>query len=144
MASLLVASPLISDVTTGSDVLDCHHAKKACRPSFVFSIVGQVLFRQALHHVLHCPKRSCRSLGRTIAMGMQEKLRWLFEEEALLGCVLIQPYLYGQRRVIFTRTKFRAVASHLAGCPKESCAQLRRSLLLAIRDRLNPVVVPLR
>jgi len=69
---------------------------------------------------------------------MALKLRWLLAQECLLGCVHIQPSLYGKERVIMQRRDFPLIARHLAFCPKESCAQLRRALLLKVRDEVRP------
>lgn len=60
-------------------------------------------------------------------------------EEALLGCVRVQPALYGRRRVVLQPRDFPALAYHLAHCPRESCAQLRRALLLTVRQELSEV-----
>jgi hypothetical protein len=58
-------------------------------------------------------------------------------EGSLLGCIQIQPVLYGVSRVILRRKDFSILAHHLANCPKESCAQLRRALLLTIREQVR-------
>ena len=115
----------------------CQQAKEACAPSFVFSITGQIRFRAALHHLAACPKRECRALRKRVLKGARKKLNWLFEEECLLGCVVVQPLLYGANKIVVQPHDFPATAHHLAHCPKESCAQLRRSLLLTIRNELH-------
>ncbi|MEX1997930.1 MAG: hypothetical protein WEA04_04655 [Candidatus Andersenbacteria bacterium] len=104
-------------------------------------MMGQIGFRHSLNHLASCQKRPCRRLKTLVMGGMLAKLQWLLHEECLLGCVLIQPYLYGTRRIILRRDHFPFVAQHLATCPKESCAQLRRALLLSVRDEVRPVPV---
>ncbi len=118
--------------------LTCHGAREGCMPSFVFSIEGQIGFRSALQHLATCQKMSCRILRSSVFKAMQDKMRWLMKEECLLGCVHIQPSLYGSRRLLMDKKGFGAIARHLANCPKESCAQLRRAVLLDIRDDLRP------
>lgn len=130
------------NVLSGSPVpvreaCSCKEAQKGCAPSFVFSVEGQIQFREALHHLTHCRKQSCRSLRTQVFGGMQRKLRWLMSEEELLGCVRAQPLLYGKSKIVLQRRDFPALAHHLAHCPRESCAQLRRSLLLKIRDEMH-------
>lgn len=120
------------------DDCDCNEARRACMPTFVFSVPGQVRFRRALFHLTDCRRQVCRSLRAQVVAGMQHKLHWLFQETAMLGCVHVQPYLYGSERIVFDRKRFSAAANHLAYCPKESCAQLRRALLLSVRDRVSP------
>lgn len=117
-------------------VLSCDEAHDACRPTYVFSVSGQVLFRQALYHLTACRATACLRLRRGVMAAMQKKLRWLLHEEALLGCVHIQPYLYGASHIVLGQENFELVAAHFAHCPRNSCAQLRRSLLLTIRHRL--------
>ena len=121
----------------------CHQAQKACMPSFVFSVSGQVNFREALHHLLSCQSRMCASLRKKVRQGMEEKLGWLWQEEALLGCIYVQPLLYRMAAVVDLGKKenFGAVAKHLSRCPQESCARLRRSLLLSIRDHVSPAAL---
>jgi hypothetical protein len=82
----------------------------------------------------------CSSLRKKVRLGMQKKLRWLFQQEALLGCIFVQPMLYRMAAVVDLDKKenFVAVAKHLSRCPQESCARLRRSLLLSIRDHVSP------
>lgn len=120
----------------------CHQARRACMPPFVFSVSGQVEFRRALYHMTSCQRRSCQSLRRKVLDGMTKKLHWLFGETVLLGCVHVQPYLFGARRVALDKHNFSAAADHLAHCPKESCAQLRRAIMLTIRDKVSPNVRP--
>ena len=119
----------------------CHGAKEQCTPSFVFSVDGQVGFRSALEHLSSCEKSSCRSLRAKVLDGMIDKLRWLMKQECLLGCVHVQPALYGARSISLKRQDFGAVAEHLARCPKDSCAQLRRALLLTVRERVKELTV---
>ncbi len=126
-----------------NNTCSCEEARKSCSPTYVFSIVGQIGFRQALTHLTTCNKQECRQLRVRVLAGMTTKLRWLFEQERLLGCVHVQPYLYGTRRVLLGRQHFPAVAHHLAHCPKESCAQLRRALLLTVREKVRPTPLPL-
>jgi hypothetical protein len=116
----------------------CEKARQGCLPAYVFSVQGQVAWREALQHLSLCQRRNCRSLRPIIVESMQEKLGWLLEENALLGCLHIQPSLYGAKRIVFNRQQFPQVAHHLAKCPKEACAKLRRSLLLRVRDQLRP------
>lgn len=120
----------------------CHDALKACMPAFVFSIPGQVNFRAALDHLLTCNSRDCSSLRKKVREGIQTKLRWLFQQEALLGCIYVQPLLYGVKKVanLEKRQNFLVVAKHLSRCPQESCARLRRSLLLTVRSKVSPNV----
>jgi len=115
----------------------CDEARAGCRPAFVFSVPGQVRFRTALHHLTGCRKQSCRHLKSRVFAGMVDKLGWLLEEESLLGCVHIQPALYGAKSVSMRRRDFPAISRHLARCPKESCAQLRRALLLSVREEVR-------
>lgn len=109
-------------------------------PPFVFSVPGQVNFRLALDHLLTCKRRDCASLRRQVREGMQQKLRWLFQQEALLGCVLLQPMIYRAHTVINLgkNHNFQMISHHLANCPHEACARLRRSVLLTIRDNVSP------
>ena len=117
---------------------DCHGAREACMPSFVFSVEGQVGFRAALEHLATCNKQDCRTLRARVLDAMKIKLDWLLKEQSLLGCIHVQPALYGSRRIILRRSEFPILARHLARCPKESCAQLRRAVMLNIRDELRP------
>jgi len=116
----------------------CDEARQGCTPAFVFSVPGQVRFRTSLHHLIQCRKLSCRNLRARVFSGMALKLRWLLAQECLLGCVHIQPSLYGKEHIIMQRKDFPLIARHLAFCPKESCAQLRRALLLKVRDEVRP------
>ena len=112
----------------------CQEARHGCTPAFVFSIPGQVGFRTSLHHLISCRKLNCRQLRARVITGMEHKLSWLMHERQLLGCVRVQPTLYGAKRVVMRRRDFPALAHHLSSCPRESCAQLRRSLLLSVRE----------
>jgi hypothetical protein len=120
--------------------MNCEEARHGCTPAFVFSIQGQVHFRSALKHLTGCHKQSCRKLRGRVMEGMRLKLVWLLEQEILLGCIHIQPLLYGSRRITLRHQEFPIIARHLAQCPKESCAQLRRALLLKVRDTVRPPV----
>ncbi|HLD25842.1 MAG TPA: hypothetical protein VJC05_02265 [Candidatus Andersenbacteria bacterium] len=116
---------------------NCEEARRGCLPAFVFSVPGQVRFRSALHHLSSCRRRACLQLRARVIDSMAEKLDWLLTEESLLGCVHIQPALYGRERIVMQRSDFPSVGRHLARCPKESCAQLRRALLLTVRDSIR-------
>lgn len=115
----------------------CEEARRGCLPAFVFSVPGQVRFRTALHHLSSCRRRSCVQLRARVIDSMSHKLAWLLVEDSLLGCVHIQPALYGSKKIILRRSDFPSVGRHLARCPKDSCAQLRRALLLTIRDTVR-------
>jgi hypothetical protein len=116
------------------DRCSCKDAQQACRPPYVFSISGQVGFRQALAHLISCRSRSCQKLRRAVRDGMSQKLTWLMEQNAWLGCATVQTFLYAQQQVRVTTSAFSETARHLSRCPHESCAQLRRSLLLTVRS----------
>lgn len=118
----------------------CGDIQRNCTPSFVFSVAGQVRFRSALGHLSECNKKQCMSTRKKVKDAMLVKLRWLFEEEALLGCVHAQAILYKERGVLDIRLQkhFVPVAHHLAHCPHEGCARLRRALLLRVRDEVSP------
>jgi hypothetical protein len=138
-ALTLGALHVISDTAEELDApCNCAEAQEQCRPSFVFSVAGQVGFRTALKHLANCSKMDCRTLRSRVFDTMQGKMRWLMKEESLLGCIHIQPALYGERRVVMAKKDFPTIAQHLARCPKETCAQLRRAVLLDIRDELRP------
>lgn len=119
-------------------VFSCTDARSGCSPAYVFSIDGQVEFRGSLQHLAECSSQACRSLRAKVRHGMLLKLKWLMNVESLLGCVQIQPYLFGGRRVLLDTKHFPHVAHHLASCPKESCAQLRRAVLLTVRETVKP------
>ena len=121
---------------------DCVDARRGCMPTFVFSVEGQVAFRTALHHLVRCRKAECVKLRRLVLKGMRNKLQGLFGETVLLGCVHVQPYIYGARRMRLSKDNFSTVSQHLSHCPKEACAKLRRSLLLAVRDVVSPNAQP--
>lgn len=118
--------------------ISCKQAQINCRPAFVFSLMGQTGFRQSLHHLTQCNKKPCQTLRRQVFESMHYKLTWLMQEDKILGCVQIQPLLYGTSKVAFQKKDFHAAAFHLAHCPKESCAQLRRAVLLSIRNKISP------
>ena len=121
---------------------NCKQARGGCRPAYVFSIAGQVAFRSSLNHLKKCNRMCCRSLRKKVFSGMKDKLHWLMDEHILLGCVQVQPVIYGASRVVLRRSVFGSLAHHLAHCPKESCAQLRRSVLLTIREQVGPQNMP--
>lgn len=142
-----MASSSIVSVTASSSLLvnpssrladRCIQARRACMPPFVFSIIGQVEFRNALHHLARCSKRDCRRLRRQVLAGMLKKLHWLLGQATWLGCIHVQPYIFGARKITLNQRNFSATAQHLAHCPKESCAQLRRAMLLTIREQVSP------
>ena len=118
----------------------CNEAQKACMPAFVFSVAGQVGFRKALEHLVECRKKDCSSLRKAVRESMHEKIKWLFSEHALLGCMECQSFLYGPRTPLnVTESKnFSVTALHLSACAHEGCARLRRSVLLTIRDSVSP------
>lgn len=118
----------------------CAEAQRACMPAFVFSVPGQVNFRVALSHLLTCRSRVCASLRKKVRDGMKQKLGWLWQQESLLGCVSLQPFLYRTHSVLNLERKenFSFLSKHLAHCPHESCAKLRRALLLTIRTSVSP------
>lgn len=125
-----------------AEACDCATARRACMPTFVFSVEGQIAFRTALEHIVQCRKSECIKLRRLVLRGMRTKLDRLFQESALLGCVHVQPTVYGARQVRLSKDNFTAVCQHLASCPKEACAKLRRSLMLSIRDMVSPNAQP--
>ena len=118
--------------------LDCKQARGGCRPAFVFSVPGQVGFRKSLNHLNKCNKKCCQSLRKNVFVGINAKLSWLMNERRLLGCVQIQPVLYGSKKVILKRKDFSVLAHHLANCHQESCGQLRRALMLTVRQQVGP------
>lgn len=117
---------------------DCSEARRACMPTFVFSAEGQIGFRQALDHLISCRKLECSRLRKQVIAGMRNKLEVLFDDSIILGCVHVQPSLYSVRSVRLHSDTFAVAARHLARCPKESCARLRRALLLTVRDEVSP------
>jgi len=137
MSYTLVLDPL-AHVEVVAEGDGCDQVKRDCAPAYVFSVEGQVQFREALQHLSQCRRRQCVDLKSEVSDGMKTKVVWLFNEKVLLGCVQVQPYLYGARRPVFSRQTFGPMAHHLARCPKESCAQLRRALMLSVRDHLRP------
>lgn len=123
-----------------ADEFGCNEAHKSCMPAFVFSVAGQVGFRHALEHLVDCRKKECQSLRKKVRESINTKVKWLFSEHALLGCIECQSFLYGERHSlnVAENKNFILVASHLAKCPHDSCARLRRSVLLTIRDSVSP------
>src|SRR3990167_1802575 len=123
-----------------SNGLTCNAAQKACMPAFVFSVAGQSGFRNALEHLVECRKKDCASLRKKVRESMHEKVKWLFSEHALLGCMECQSFLYGPRTPLnLNESKnFSVTALHLSSCQHEGCAKLRRSVLLTIRDSVSP------
>lgn len=120
--------------------LTCDEAYKGCMPSFVFSVTGQVAFRGALEHLVLCNKRQCLNLRSKVKKGILAKLIWLFRQEVLLGCLEIQPFLYRAHKPVDIQQQknFLPIGSHLARCPHEPCARLRRAILLTVRDTVSP------
>jgi hypothetical protein len=136
--ALSIGSLLVTNGPTHvKEECTCQEARHGCTPAFVFSVPGQIGFRSALNHLTDCRRSECRSLRANVLDGMLDKLRWLMNENKLLGCVHIQAELYGSRKVTLQRNAFPAIAHHLARCPKDSCAQLRRAVLLTIRDSIR-------
>lgn len=117
---------------------DCKQARGGCRPAFVFSAAGQVGFRNSLSHLKKCNKKCCQNLRKNVFVGINNKLGWLMTEKRLLGCIQIQPVLYGVSKVTLKRKDFSILAHHLANCHQESCAQLRRALMLTVRQQVGP------
>lgn len=117
---------------------ECHRARNLCTPSFVFSVEGQVGFRSALDHLAECNRQDCQALRGKVISSMKDKLTWLMREECLLGCVQVQTLIYGVRKPALKKSAFSQIAKHLSSCPHDSCAQLRRALMLNIRDNLRP------
>lgn len=130
--------PSAIGLEVATEVCDCVQARRACMPTFVFSVEGQVAFREALAHVVTCRKKDCVKLRQLVLKGMRAKLETLFTETVMLGCVHVQPHVYGARRVRLSKDNLSAVCQHLAHCPREACAQLRRSLMLSVRDQVSP------
>ena len=120
-----------------ADDCTCETAKKRCMPPYVFSISGQVRFRSALEHASGCESRHCARLKKKILRGMRKKLAWLVSEEMILGCKAVRPLLYATNKVKLTIDDFDLAARHLSRCPDESCAQLRRAVLLTVRDTVR-------
>lgn len=118
----------------------CREAHKSCMPAFVFSVAGQVGFRNALEHLVDCRKKECQGLRKKVRESMHAKIKWLFAENALLGCMECQSFLYGSRQPmnLGENKNFVLTAHHLAKCSHDSCARLRRSVLLTIRDSVSP------
>ncbi len=123
-----------------SEEFGCGEAQKACMPAFVFSVAGQVGFRNALNHLVGCKKKDCVSLRKKVRESMHDKLRWLFSEHVLLGCMECQSFLYGVRQPLNLNENkhFAMIASHLSLCLHEGCAKLRRAVLLTVRDSVSP------
>lgn len=130
------------DVSVDQKDCGCSAARRGCMPTFVFSVEGQVSFREALYHLVNCRKSECTALRKQVLSGMQVKLRMLFKDHAMLGCVHVQPLVYGVRSIRLRQKNFSAVAQHLSHCPKESCARLRRSVMLTVRDAVSPNAQP--
>jgi hypothetical protein len=123
-----------------SGEFSCGEAQKACMPAFVFSTAGQVGFRNALEHLVECKRKDCISLRKKVRESMYDKLKWLFSEHVLLGCIGCQSFLYGIRQPLnlHDNKNFTLVASHLSQCQQEGCAKLRRAVLLTVRDSVSP------
>ena len=116
----------------------CQEAEKGCRPAYVFSINGQVRFRHALDHLLRCQDRRCSALRRKVIRGMGYKLRWLRTEGSVVGCSSVQAELEAASSLTKLTNRFPQLGRHLVHCPHEACAQLRRALLLSVRQILQP------
>lgn len=125
---------------SAADEFTCNEAQKACMPAFVFSVAGQSGFRNALEHLVDCRKKDCVSLRKKVRESMHEKVKWLFSEHALLGCMECQSFLYGPKSPLKLNEgkNFSITALHLSACSHEGCARLRRSVLLTIRDSVSP------
>jgi hypothetical protein len=115
------------------EVCSCEQSERWLTPAFVFSVPGQIRFKQALYHLLTCEHKKCHGIKYQAYKSIRQKLAWLMEEEAYLGCLHIQPLLYGAQRVVLRKKEYDGAARHLVNCPKDRCAQLRRALLLSIR-----------
>lgn len=134
MAYVFELRPLIQGgLTPTEEACDCQTARRGCRPMFVFSISGQVGFRQALSHLLSCRAKECRHLRRRVIQSFQQKLAWLEAEGVALGCRVIQTTLASKHTGLRQGARFSELAKHLSRCPDEACAQLRRALLLTVR-----------
>ncbi len=122
------------------DGFTCNAAQKACMPAFVFSVAGQTGFRRALEHLVECRKKDCVSLRKKVRESMHDKIKWLFSEQVLLGCIECQTSLYGTRSPmnLNDNKNFASIALHLSSCAHEGCAKLRRSVLLTVRDSVSP------
>lgn len=138
--TIAIESPNTLTHETLSVEFGCGDAQKACMPAFVFSVAGQIGFRHALEHLVDCKKKDCISLRKKVRESMYDKLKWLFSEHVLLGCMECQSFLYGIRQPMnLTDNKnFLMVATHLSRCSQEACARLRRSVLLTVRDSVSP------
>jgi hypothetical protein len=140
--SYTVAIESVSKVgqETSPDAFTCAETQKACMPAFVFSIAGQIGFKRALEHLVDCRKKECVSLRKKVRESMNEKIKWLFAEHVLLGCMECQSFLYGVRNPLNLNDNknFSATALHLSACTHEGCAKLRRSVLLTVRDSVSP------
>lgn len=138
--TIAIESPDILTHQTTSVEFGCGDAQKACMPAFVFSVAGQVGFRHALEHLVDCKKKDCVSLRKKVRESMYDKLKWLFSEHVLLGCMKCQSFLYGIRQPLNLNENknFAVIAAHLSHCPDEGCARLRRSVLLTVRDSVSP------
>lgn len=130
--NVLTPTGLISDFT-----YTCEDAAKDCRPQYVFSVPGQVGFRMVLNHVRMCNSLSCRTLKMQIYRGTEDKLGLLRESGKQLGCMSAQDLIYGRKGLCMRRKEFPRIARHLSYCPEEKCAQLRRAVLLTIRDQMH-------
>jgi len=137
LLSLGTINVLAPGKTAGEDDCVCNHVQAGCMPAYVFSVSGQVNFRNSLQHLAGCNSRECRRLNKHVYWGMVDKLTWLMEEHVLLGCVQMQPLIYGSKKLTCKRKEFPVIAHHLAHCHRESCAQLRRAILLTVRDQLR-------
>lgn len=140
--SYTIAIESVGGITqeASSNGFTCNAAQKACMPAFVFSVAGQTGFRKALEHLVECRKKDCISLRKKVRESMHDKIKWLFSEQVLLGCVECQSFLYGVRTPLNLQDNkhFSSVALHLSSCSHEGCAKLRRAVLLTVRDSVSP------
>lgn len=130
--NVLAPRGLMSDVS-----YTCEDAVRGCRPQYVFSVPGQVGFRLVLNHVRVCNTGSCRQLKKQIYVAVEHKLSLLIMDAKLLGCGEAQDLIYNTKKLCLRRKEFPSIAKHLSLCTEERCAQLRRAVLLTIRDQMN-------
>lgn len=140
MSHIIAIETVDIEQDTAVHRFSCNEAHKSCMPAFVFSVAGQVGFRNALEHLVECRKKDCQGLRKKVRESMHAKVKWLFAENALLGCMECQTFLYGPKHSlnISENKNFTLTAHHLASCTHDSCARLRRSVLLTIRDSVSP------
>jgi hypothetical protein len=115
----------------------CEEVKRGLAPSFVFSEEGEIGFQSSLCHLAVCQKKSCLAFKQVVFAGIKTKLDWLMEDRVLLGCHFIRPYLYRGEKIVILKKNLDSILKHLGSCDTESCAKLRRAVLLRIRDEIN-------